>query len=57
MRTQREESLREGESKRRRGGEVELRGVEEEGRRRKGEEEEGRSREEERRVGGDEEWR
>ena len=42
MRTQREESGREGEAKRRRGGDVEWRRVEE-GRRRKGEEEEGRS--------------
>ena len=43
LRTQREESGREGEAKRRRGGEVEWRRVEKERRRRKGEEEEGRS--------------
>ena len=43
MRKRREESGREGEAKRRRGGEVDWRRVEEEGRRTKGEEEEGRS--------------
>ena len=43
IRTQREEGGREGEAKRRRGGEVEWMRVDEEGRRRKGEEEEGTS--------------